>query len=75
MYTELKNAKNEKYDNDLFGQSLKFVDERCVGLRFDEGKAQEAQTHNFTGTSINENQIPYNNPIYTDDNLNSKKEE
>ena len=59
-YTELKNVRNEKYDYDLLGQSLKFVDERCVGLRFDEGKAQEAQTHNFTGTSINENQIPYN---------------
>lgn len=52
--------KTEKYNNDLDGQALRFINERCTGLRFDESVTEIEKTQGYKGTSINKNQIPYN---------------
>ena len=47
--------------NDLKSAALRFLHERCEGLRFSPEKAQEeAQTGRCLGTSFLRNQIPYN---------------
>ncbi len=47
--------------NDLKSAALRFLHERCEGLRFSAEKEQEeAKTGRFFGTSYDPNQIPYN---------------
>ncbi len=47
--------------NDLKSAALRFLHERCEGLRFSPEKAQEeAETGRYLGTSFSRNQIPYN---------------
>ncbi len=46
---------------DLKSAALRFLHERCEGLRFsDETAAQEAADGQYRGTSFLPNQIPYN---------------
>ena len=46
---------------DLKSAALRFLEKRCVGLRFDPKKEQEEQdTGRYLGMSIGPNQIPYN---------------
>ena len=47
--------------SDLKSAALRFLHERCEGLRFSPEKAkQEEQTGTYLGTSYRPNQIPYN---------------
>ena len=47
--------------NDLKSAALRFLHDRCEGLRFSEEKErEEAATGRYLGTSIRPNQIPYN---------------
>ena len=47
--------------SDLKSAALRFLHERCEGLRFSPEKAQkEEQTGQYLGTSFRPNQIPYN---------------
>ncbi len=47
--------------SDLKSAALRFLHERCEGLRFSPEKAQkEKQTGQYLGTSFRPNQIPYN---------------
>ena len=59
-YTLIKIINNNKYNNDLKGQVIKFIDERCTDLRFDSDVNEKEKVGEFKGTSINKNQIPYN---------------
>ena len=61
-YTMLKNPlKDKNYDAfSLEGASLRFIRERCEGLRFDEQKAKQESQGNYLGTSLKAKQIPYN---------------
>ena len=46
---------------DLKSASLRFLEQRCVRLRFSEEKErEEAETGRYLGTSLLPNQIPYN---------------
>ena len=46
---------------DLKSAALRFLRERCEGLRFDKRKeAREAKTGKYLGASLRPNQIPYN---------------
>jgi len=46
---------------DLKSAALRFLEKRCVGLRFDPKKEQEEQeTGRYLGMSLGPNQIPYN---------------
>ena len=46
---------------DLKSAALRFIHERCENLRFDaQIEAEEERTGCFRGTSIAQNQIPYN---------------
>ena len=46
---------------DLKSAALRFLRERCEGLRFDADKtAEEARTGRYLGSSLKPNQIPYN---------------
>ena len=46
---------------DLKSAALRFLEKRCVGLRFDPAREKEEQeTGRYLGTSIAPNQIPYN---------------
>lgn len=58
-YTYIKKI-NEKYNNDLLGHALKFIDENCSELRFDQEISESEKTYGYKGTSLNKNQIPYN---------------
>ena len=52
---------NRKNRNDLKSAALRFLHERCEGLRFDPEKArQEAETGVYLGKSLKQGQIPYN---------------
>ena len=47
--------------SDLKSAALRFLHERCEGLRFSPEKArEEAKTGRYLGTSYQANQIPYN---------------
>lgn len=61
-YTTLKNiSKKDTFDcKGLEGAAVKFIRESCEGLRFDPQKSDEEMTKNYTGTSLEKNQIPYN---------------
>lgn len=62
-YTMLKNAgPNRSFDkNSLEDAALRFLRERCEGLRFDDNKAaEEARTHTLLGKSNGKFPIPYN---------------
>lgn len=61
-YTMLKNPlKENRYEEfGLDGAALRFVRERCEGLRFDAQKAAEESENHYLGTSLKANQIPYN---------------
>ncbi len=51
----------EKTGTDLKSSALRFLDERCVGLRFDpEKEKQEQGSGVLLGSSLRPNQIPYN---------------
>ena len=58
-YKYVKKINNE-YDNDLLGHALKFIDENCSELRFDQEISEREKTYGYKGTSLNKNQIPYN---------------
>ncbi len=45
---------------DLKSAALRFLEKRCVGLRFDPTKDSEFSGGKYTGTSLEPNQIPYN---------------
>lgn len=45
---------------DLKSAALRFIHDRCEGLKFDPDKNSEFETGVFTGNSIGSNQIPYN---------------
>lgn len=47
-------------DNSLKSAALRFLHNRCEGLKFDPDKEDEFLTGEFTGKSKNENEIPYN---------------
>ena len=48
-------------NNDLKSAALRFLHERCEGLRFNtEIEAEEIKNSDYRGTSIKPNQIPYN---------------
>ena len=50
-----------KDKNSLKCASLRFLHNRCEGLRFDVGlEAEEERSHKYLGTSLKPNQIPYN---------------
>ena len=47
--------------NDLKSAALRFIHERCEGLRFsDEMEKKEAKNSQYYGASVKANQIPYN---------------
>ena len=51
----------EAAGTDLKSAALRFLEQRCVGLRFDPEKEKEEQEkHCYLGTSLLPNQIPYN---------------
>ena len=63
-YTKLKDLVDRTENNIEFTFEeavLRFIREDCEGLRFDEKKEKE-ETENgvYLGTSLKENQIPYN---------------
>ena len=45
---------------DLKSAALRFLDQRCIGLRFDPEKEKQEKDGAFLGTGIDPNQIPYN---------------
>ena len=45
---------------DLKSAALRFIHDRCEGLKFDDKKDGEFESGEFTGSSIGKNQIPYN---------------
>ncbi|MBO6061364.1 MAG: hypothetical protein J6P98_04525, partial [Clostridia bacterium] len=45
---------------DLRSAALRFLRERCEGLRFDPAMAELEKDGNWQGKSINSHQIPYN---------------
>ncbi len=45
---------------DLKSAALRFIHDRCEGLKFDTKKDSEFDTGKFTGCSIGKDQIPYN---------------
>ena len=45
---------------DLKSAALRFLDQRCIGLRFDPEKEKQEKDGAFLGTGIGPNQIPYN---------------
>ena len=45
---------------DLKSAALRFLEKRCIGLRFDPAKDSEFSSGKYTGTSLEPNQIPYN---------------
>ncbi len=50
-----------KDNNSLKCAALRFIHNRCEGLRFDpEIEAEEARDNKYLGTSLRPNQIPYN---------------
>ena len=52
---------NRRQRNDLKSAALRFLHERCEGLRFDpEKEAKEAESGVLLGTSLKPGQIPYN---------------
>lgn len=59
-YTMLDNQKKYYDEYSLEGAVLKFIRDYCEKLRFDSKKANESETKKYTGTSLKENQIPYN---------------
>ena len=46
--------------NSLKSTALRFIHQRCVGLRFDPTKEDEYTTRSYTGKSLRQNQIPFN---------------
>lgn len=58
-YTYIKKF-NINYGNDLIGQALKFINESCADLRFDDEITELEKTEGHKGKSLKENQIPYN---------------
>ena len=46
--------------NSLKSAALRFIHQRCVGLRFDPTKEDEYTTGSYTGKSLRQNQIPFN---------------
>ena len=51
----------EETGTDLKSAALRFLERRCVGLRFSaEKEKEEEETGNYLGTSLCPNQIPYN---------------
>ncbi len=50
----------EKTGADLKSAALRFLDQRCVGLRFDPAKDAELESGEYTGASLEPDQIPYN---------------
>lgn len=62
-YTMLNEDTLKHWEYDAFsmeGAALAFIRERCEGLRFDAEKCAEENTGGYRGTSLCENQIPYN---------------
>lgn len=61
-YTTIKNfsEKNNFDEKSLEGAAIKFIRESCEELRFDSEKSNEKISKNYTGTSLEKNQIPYN---------------
>lgn len=62
-YTVLKNHGVEHHyrESSLEGAALRFIRERCEGLRFSEEKTRKEKEEGlYLGTSLKENQIPYN---------------
>lgn len=63
-YATLRNAggKRKYAESGLEASALKFIRDRCEGLRFDQAKAAEEDYEKkiFSGSSIGANQIPYN---------------
>lgn len=63
-YLTLKNSggKRKYTENDLEASALRFIRERCEGLRFDMQKSmcEDTEKKIFFGRSIGMNQIPYN---------------
>ena len=57
-YTNLKSQAYEKFN--LEHAALAFIRERCEGLRFDPKKEKEEKNGKYLGTSLHENEIPYN---------------
>ena len=52
---------NRRCRNDLKSAALRFLHNRCEGLRFDEEKAQEErERHVLLGRSLRPGQSPYN---------------
>lgn len=58
-YKNIKKV-NSHYGNDLVGQALKFIDETCTDLRLDFVITEKEKTEGYKGTSMSQNQIPYN---------------
>ena len=51
----------EETGTDLKSAALRFLEKRCVGLRFSsEKEKEEEETGKYLGTSLLPNQIPYN---------------
>ena len=50
----------ETSGTDLKSAALRFLEKRCVGLRFNPKKDEEEQNGQYQGTSLAPNQIPYN---------------
>ena len=51
----------EETGTDLKSAALRFLEKRCVGLRFSaEKEKEETETGKYLGTSLLPNQIPYN---------------
>ena len=63
-YNTLKNSgRIKKYtENSLEASALKFIRDCCENLRFNQEKTEKenAEKKIFLGSSIKENQIPYN---------------
>lgn len=61
-YTMLKNSMgNRQYDrSSLEGAALDFIRECCRDLRFSEEMADAERMRGYLGTSLHENEIPYN---------------
>lgn len=62
-YTELKNQGYHMFDtvDSLEGAALCFIRDDCEGLRFDSKRmAEKEEGITKTGTSLKENQIPFN---------------
>ena len=51
---------NSRHRNDLKSSALRFLHDRCEGLRFDDSTEAEFHGAQCTGRSISSDQIPYN---------------